>query len=77
MQGIRRNECLRCSGYGKVYLAVDKTVNHEVAIKKVEMAATDEQYENEWKTLRECKSDYVVKFYDAFCTGDELWVWFG
>ena len=52
VQGIGRNECLRCSGYGKVYLAIDKTVNHEVAIKKVEMAATDEQCENEDKRLK-------------------------
>ena len=60
-----------------MYRAIDKTTNQEVAIKKVKMTATDERCENEWKTLKECKSDYVVEFYDAFHTGNELWVWFG
>ena len=68
---------MRCSGFGEVYRAIDKTINQEVAIKKVKMTATDERCENEWKTLKECKSDYVVEFYDAFHTGNELRVWFG
>ena len=68
---------MRCSGFGEVYRAIDKTTNQEVAIKKVKMTATDERCENEWKTLKECKSDYVVEFYDAFHTGNELRVWFG
>ena len=68
---------MRCSSFGEVYLAIDKTTNKEVAIKKVKMTATDERCENEWKTLKECKSDYVVEFYDAFHTGNELRVWYG
>ena len=68
---------MRCSSFGAVYRAIDKTTNKEVAIKKVIMTATDERCENEWKTLKECKSDYVVEFYDAFYMGNELRVWFG
>lgn len=68
---------MRCSGFGEVYRAVDRGVHQDVAIKKVKRKPYDERCENEWKTLKECKSDYVVEFYDAFHTGNELRVWFG
>ena len=42
---------MRCSGFGEVYLAIDKTINQEVAIKKVKMTATDERCENENERL--------------------------
>ena len=66
-----------CSRFGEVYAADDKNTGKVVAIKKVRMTTTDEQCENEGKRLKECKSDYVVEFYDSFHTGDELWVWLG
>ena len=68
---------MRCCSCGEVSRAIDKTTKKEVAIKSVKMTATDERCENEWKTLKECKSDYVVEFYDAFYMGNELRVWFG
>ena len=68
---------MRCSGFGEVYRAIDKTTNQEVAIKKVKMTATDERCENEGQRQKECKSPFVVEFYDSFHTGDELWVWLG
>ena len=43
---------MRCSGFGEVYLAIDKTINQEVAIKKVKMTATDERCENENERLK-------------------------
>ena len=43
---------MRCSGFGEVYLAIDKTITQEVAIKKVKMTATDERCENETERLK-------------------------
>ena len=43
---------MRCSSFGEVYLAIDKTTNKEVAIKKVKMTATDERCENENERLK-------------------------
>ncbi len=43
---------MRCSGFGEVYRAIDKTTNQEVAIKKVKMTATDERCENENQRLK-------------------------
>ena len=43
---------MRCSGFGEVYRAIDKTTNQEVAIKKVKMTATDERCENENERLK-------------------------
>ena len=43
---------MRCSGFGEVYRAIDKTINQEVAIKKVKMTATDERCENENERLK-------------------------
>ena len=68
---------MRCSGFGEVYRAIDKTTNQKVAIKKVGRKPYDERRDNEWIALRKCKSPFVVEFYDAFHTGNELWVWFG
>ncbi len=42
---------MRCSSFGEVYRAIDKTTNQDVAIKKVKMTATDEQCENENERL--------------------------
>ena len=43
---------MRCSSFGEVYRAIDKTTNKEVAIKKVKMTATDERCENENQRLK-------------------------
>ena len=43
---------MRCSSFGEVYRAIDKTTNKEVAIKKVKMTATDERCENENERLK-------------------------
>ena len=61
-------------GFGEVFVALDKTSNVLVAIKKVKMVMEDEQIENESRLLRECQSPLIVRYYDVLKREGELWV---
>ena len=61
-------------GFGEVFVALDKTSNGLVAIKKVKMVMEDEQIENESRLLRECQSPLIVRYYDVLKREGELWV---
>ena len=61
-------------GFGAVYLALDRTTGKDVAIKKVELHPNDEANKKEAELQQKCESHYVVKYYDAFVVGNELWV---
>ena len=61
-------------GFGEVFVALDKTSNVLVAIKKVKMVMGDEQIENESRLLRECQSPLIVRYYDVLKREGELWV---
>ena len=61
-------------GFGEVFVALDKTSNVLVAIKKVKMVMEDEQIENESRLLRECQSPLIVRYYEVLKREGELWV---
>ena len=66
-------------GFGEVYVAKNKKSNELVAIKKVELVAYDKKIDRELKLLKECKSRYIVRYYDVLKRKSELWVgglWF-
>ena len=62
------------SGFGEVYVALDKTSNDLVAIKRVKMVMEDDQIASESKLLKECQSRYIVRYYDVMRREGELWV---
>ena len=63
------------SGFGEVYVALDKTSNDLVAIKRVKMVMEDDQIASESKLLKECQSRYIVRYYDVMKMESELWVY--
>ena len=65
---------IRGSGFGEVFVALDKTSNDLVAIKRVKMVMEDDQIASESKLLKECQSRYIVKYYNVLRKGGELWV---
>ena len=65
---------IRGSGFGEVFVALDKTSNDLVAIKRVKMVIEDNQIKSESKLLKECQSRYIVRYYDVMRMESELWV---
>lgn len=48
-----------------MFVALDKTLDVLVAIKKVELLANDEKSDSEWKLLKACQSPLLVKYCDV------------
>ena len=73
-----KGECkttrISVSGFGEVFVALDKTSNDLVAIKRVKMVMEDDQIASESKLLKECQSRYIVRYYDVMRMDSELWV---
>ena len=67
---------MRGRGFGEVFVALDKSSNDLVAIKKVKVIVHNNEIESETRLLRECRSRYIVSFYDMIQTEGELWVIF-
>ena len=65
---------IRGSGFGEVFVALDKTSNDLVAIKRVKMVMEDEEIASESKLLKECQSRYIVHYLDVIASESELWV---
>ena len=65
---------IRGSGFGEVFVALDKKSNDLVAIKRVKMVMEDDQIASESKLLKECQSRYIVRYYDVMRMESELWV---
>ena len=64
----------RGSGFGEVFVALDKTSSDLVAIKKVKVTMSDADIEGEWRLLRECQSRYIVRYFSVVRRESELWV---
>ena len=62
------------SGFGEVFVALDKTSNMLVAIKKVKLLVEDKRLESESQLLRKCQSPLIVRYYDVLRREGELWV---
>ena len=65
---------MRGRGFGEVFVALDKSSNDLVAIKRVKMVMEDDQIASESKLLKECQSRYIVRYYDVLKREGELWV---
>ena len=57
-----------------MFVALDKSANDLVAIKKVRMMMNDAAIENESRLLKKCVSKYIVRYYDVVVHETELWV---
>ena len=55
-------------------MALDKTSNDLVAIKRVKMVMDDNEIASESELLKECQSRYIVRYYDVIRREGELWV---
>ncbi len=65
---------LTMSGFGEVYVAMDKAANELVAIKRIKGVSDDKRIENETQLLKECQSRYIVLYYNMIRKGEEWWV---
>ena len=74
VKGRSEMEWMRSSGFGEVFVALDKTSNDLVAIKRVKMVTDDDAIANESKMLKECQSRFIVRYYDVLRREGELWV---
>ena len=61
-------------GFGEVFVALDKSSNDLVAIKRVKMMMDDSKIASESELLKECQSRYIVRYYDVLRREGELWV---
>ena len=55
-------------------MALDKTSNDLVAIKRVKVMTDDDAIANESKMLKGCQSRFIVRYYDVLRREGELWV---
>ncbi len=62
------------SGFGEVFLALDKTSNELVAVKKTKIIATPDEVMKESRILKECKSKFIVRYFDVVKQMSEFWV---
>ena len=62
------------SGFGEVFLALDKTSNELVAVKKTKSIATPDEVMKESRILKECKSKFIVRYFDVVKQMSEFWV---
>ena len=57
-----------------MFVALDKSSNDLVAIKRVKMVMDDSEIASESELLKECQSRYIVRYYDVSRREGELWV---
>lgn len=62
------------SGFGEVFLALDRTSNELVAVKKTKIIATPDEVMKESRILKECKSKFIVRYFDVVKQTSEFWV---
>lgn len=62
------------SGFGEVFLALDRTSNELVAVKKTKIIATPDEVMKESRILKECKSKFIVRYFDVVKQMSEFWV---
>ena len=73
-RGECRHNGFNNSGYGKVYKALDTRRHALVAVKKIQLSCDPKLLEKELLPLRALSSPYIVRYYDAFYTSDDLCV---
>lgn len=71
---MREIDGFRGSGFGEVFVALDKTSNDLVAIKKVKLTLNDSDMDGESRLLKESRSRFIVRYYDVLKRESELWV---
>ena len=57
-----------------MFVALDKTSNDLVAIKKVKMVMNESDMDGESRLLKESRSRFIVRYYDVLKREGELWV---
>ena len=57
-----------------MFVALDKISNDLVAIKRVKMVMEDTGIETELELLKECQSNFLVRYYDVLKREKEIWV---
>ena len=67
-------EWIRGSGFGEVFVALDKKSNNLVAIKKVRITMSSEGIESESRMLKSCVSKFIVRYCDVVVKDNEVWV---
>ena len=55
-------------------MALDKKSSVLVAVKKVRMVVPNSIAESESKMLKECASNFIVRYFDLVKVGNEVWV---
>lgn len=61
-------------GFGEVFVALNKSSNDLVAIKRVKPMLEDTGIETELELLKACQSPFIVQYCNAVRREGELWV---
>ena len=65
---------MRRSSYGSVYKARHKKSNRIVAIKIIPADSDLNDLMKEISILKECKSDFIIRYYGSYYKEGDLWV---
>ena len=57
-----------------MYLALDSKYGNRVAVKKTRAYKEQEGLQDEVHILKQCDSDFIVRYYDTFCDQDSFYV---
>ena len=77
MWGTCGNAVVSGRRYGEVYKALDKETRMYVAVKKVELPASEKELHFESDILMKCDSPFIVRYNRVIHEENELWVMFG
>jgi len=76
-QRYTKTKLLGKGTYGTVYKGIDNETGETVAIKIIDLDATEDDINDIMKeiiALRECDSKYVTQYFHSFNIGPELWI---
>lgn len=62
------------SSFGEVFDALNRTTNERVIIKEMKLLPNLNTMEKECQLLKECQSNFLVRYYDVLKRDSELWV---
>ena len=60
--------------FGEVFDALNKITDERLVIKKMKLVPNQKTAEKECQLLKECKSSFLVRYYDVLKRDSELWV---
>ena len=67
---------MKYRGFAEVFMALDKTTNTYVAIKKIRMAHDSDTIEQGITAHKQCTSPFIVRYLSSYCSDKDSFVRF-